>query len=66
LKDISIANATVVTGTRYRQIIDYSKAEGVDLIAMGIATRGKRMIFGSVADKVSRLAKVPVLLIKSR
>ena len=66
LKDISIANATVVTGTRYRQIIDYSKSEGVDLITMGIATRGKRMIFGSVADKVSRLAKVPVMLIKSR
>ena len=66
LKDILIANATVVTGTRYRQIIDYSKSEGVDLIAMGIATRGKRMIFGSVADKVSRLAKVPVMLIKSR
>ena len=66
LKDIRIANATVVTGTRYRQIIDYSKSEGVDLITMGIATRGKRMIFGSVADKVSRLAKVPVMLIKSR
>ena len=66
LKDIRIANATVVTGTRYRQIIDYSKSEAVDLITMGIATRGKRMIFGSVADKVSRLAKVPVMLIKSR
>ena len=66
LKDIRIANATVVTGTRYRQIIDYAKSERVDLIIMGIGTRGQRMMFGSVADKVSRMTKVPVMLIKSR
>ena len=65
LKDIQIANAVVVSGTRYRQIIDYAKSERVDLIIMGIGTRGQRMMFGSVADKVSRLAKVPVMLIKS-
>jgi len=66
LKDIQIAKANVVTGTRYRQIIDYAKSEGIDLIIMGIGTRGQRMMFGSVADKVSRLSKVPVMLIKSR
>jgi len=65
LKDIRIANADVVTGTHYRQILDYAKAEGIDLIIMGIGTRGQRMMLGSVADKVSRLAKVPVMLIKS-
>jgi nucleotide-binding universal stress UspA family protein len=65
LKDVEIAKASVVSGTRYRQIIDYAKFEGVDLIAMGIGKRGQRMMFGSVADKVSRLAKVPVMLIKS-
>ena len=65
LKGIQIAKANVVTGTRYRQIIDYAKSEGIDLIIMGIGTRGQRMMFGSVADKVSRLAKVPVMLIKS-
>ena len=65
LKDIRIANAIVITGTHYRQIIDYAKSEGIDLIIMGTGTRRQRMMFGSVADKVSRLAKVPVMLIKS-
>ena len=65
LKDIRITNAIVVSGTHYRQIIDYAKSEGIDLIIMGTGTRRQRMMFGSVADKVSRLAKVPVMLIKS-
>ena len=65
LMDIQIANALVVSGTHYRQIIDYSKSEGIDLIIMGTGKRRQRMMFGSVADKVSRLAKVPVMLIKS-
>jgi nucleotide-binding universal stress UspA family protein len=66
LKGMRIANASVVTGTRYRQIIDYAKSEGIDLIVMGIGSRGQKMMFGSVADKVSRLAKVSVMLIKSK
>ena len=65
LKDIRIANASVVSGTHYRQILDYVKSEGIDLIVMGTGKRRQRMMFGSVADKVSRLAKVPVMLIKS-
>ncbi len=66
LKDIQIANAVVVSGTHYRQIIDYAKSEGIDLIIMGTGTKGQRMMFGSVADKVSRMTKVPVMLIKIR
>lgn len=66
LKDIRIANAIVVSGTHYRQIIDYAKSQGIDLIVMGIGTRVQRMMFGSVAEKVTKLAKVPVMLIKSR
>jgi len=65
LKDIQIVNAIVVSGTHYRQIIDYVKSKGIDLIIMGTGTKGQRMMFGSVADKVSRLAKVPVMLIPS-
>ena len=65
LKDIRIAKASVVTGTHYRQIIDYAKSERIDLIIMGTGTKGQRMMFGSVADKVSRLAKLPVMLITS-
>ena len=65
LKDIQIVNATVVSGTHYRQILDYAKSEGIDLIIMGTGKRRQKMMFGSVSDKVSRLAKVPVMLIKS-
>ena len=64
LKGIQIANAVVVSGTHYRQILDYVKSEGIDLIVMGTGKRRQKMMFGSVADKVSRLAKVPVMLIK--
>ena len=66
LKDIRIVNAVVVSGTHYRQILDYAKSERIDLIIMGKGTRGQKMMFGSVADKVSRMTKVPVMLIKSR
>ncbi len=66
LKDIRIANAVVVSGTHYRQILDYAKSEGIDFIIMGTGQRRKKMMLGSVADKVSNLAKIPVMLIKSR
>jgi nucleotide-binding universal stress UspA family protein len=64
-KDIRVANAAVVSGTPYRQILDYAKSEGIDLVIMGTGKTRQRMMFGSVADKVSRMAKVPVMLIKS-
>ena len=64
LKDIAIAKASVVSGTHYRQILDYVKSEGIDFIIMGTGKRRHKMMLGSVADKVSRLAKVPVMLIK--
>jgi nucleotide-binding universal stress UspA family protein len=65
LKGIQIANATVVRGTHYRQIIDYGKSEGMDLIIMGTGTKAQRMMFGSVAGKVAKLSKVPVMLVKT-
>jgi nucleotide-binding universal stress UspA family protein len=65
LKGIRIANAMVVSGTHYRQILDYAKSEKIDLIIMGSGKKRQKMMFGSVADKVSRLAKIPVMLIKS-
>lgn len=65
LKDIEIAKASVVSGTHYRQILDYAKSEGIDFIIMGTGKRRQKMMFGSVADKVSRLAKLPVMLITS-
>lgn len=65
LRDIHIANTAVISGTHYKQILDYVKSEGIDLIIMGTGTTVQKVIFGSVAEKISRLATVPVMLIKS-
>ena len=47
-------------------ILEHSRAQDVDLIAMGTHGRGGvgRMVLGSVADKVFRAATVPVLLVR--
>lgn len=65
LKGVQIEKATVVRGTHYRQILDYAKSEGIDLIIMGTGTKAQKLMFGSVTGKVSRLSKVPVMLVKS-
>jgi nucleotide-binding universal stress UspA family protein len=64
LGDTRIANTTVVSGTHYKQILSYVKSEGIDLIIMGMGTPVQKVIFGSVAEKVSKLADVPVMLVK--
>ena len=64
LKDVKVVKASVVSGTNYKRIIDYVESEGIDLVIMGTGNRRQRMMFGSVADKVSRMAKIPVMLIK--
>ena len=64
LKDIRIVNANVVSGTHYKQILDYVKSEGIDLVIMGTGTTVQKVMFGAVAEKVSRLAPVPVMLVK--
>lgn len=65
LKGIRIANATVASGTHYEQILDYAESEGIDLIIMGTGTTVQKVMFGSVAEKVSRLATIPVMLVKN-
>ena len=65
LKGVRIAEATVVSGTHYKQILDYVASQGIDLIIMGSGTTVQKMMFGSVAEKVSKLATVPVMLVKS-
>jgi nucleotide-binding universal stress UspA family protein len=64
LKDIRIASADVVSGTHYKQILEYADAKKVDLIIMGSGTTVPAVMFGTVAGKVSRLADVPVMLVK--
>ncbi|MEN8246445.1 MAG: universal stress protein [Thermodesulfobacteriota bacterium] len=64
LKDVRIVKASVVSGTNYKRIIDYVKTEGIDLVIMGTGTTVQKVMFGAVAEKVSRLAPVPVMLVK--
>ena len=64
-KDIRIGKSAVVSGTNYKQIIQYVESEKIDLIIMGTGTTLQKVMFGAVAEKVSRLASVPVMLIKS-
>jgi nucleotide-binding universal stress UspA family protein len=63
-KDVRIGKAAVVSGTHYKEIIQYAESEKIDLIIMGTGTTLQKVIFGAVAEKVSRLAGVPVMLIK--
>ena len=64
-RDVRIGKAEVVSGTNYKRIIQYSESEKIDLIIMGTGTTLQKVMFGAVAEKVSRLASVPVMLIKS-
>jgi nucleotide-binding universal stress UspA family protein len=64
LRDIHIAKTAVVSGTHYKQILEYVESEGIELIIMGSGSTAQKFIFGSVAEKVSKLATVPVMLVK--
>jgi nucleotide-binding universal stress UspA family protein len=64
LGDIRIASTDVVTGTHYKKILEYVDEKKIDLIIMGTGTTVPKMMFGSVAGKVSHLSDVPVMLVK--
>lgn len=57
----------VITGHPAREIIDYAAKEKIDIIVIG--THGftglDRMIFGSVAEKVIKMAPCPVLVVNT-
>jgi nucleotide-binding universal stress UspA family protein len=65
LQGIRIASTVVTTGTHYKIILEYVESKSIDLIIMGTGTSVQKWIFGSVAEKVSKLATVPVMLVKS-
>ena len=60
------AEPKVVSGYASDEILNFVEQEGVDLVVMG--THGRkgidRILFGSVAEKVVKGAKVPVLTIR--
>ena len=66
LKKQGIATrAVTVVGNPADEILGYTEKNNVDLIVMSTHGRSglSRFFFGSVADKVSRHSRVPVLLI---
>ncbi|HII79873.1 MAG TPA: universal stress protein [Methanosarcina sp.] len=50
------------------EIIDYAENNNIDLIVMGTlgATGIERFLMGSVAEKVVRYSKVPVMVVRNR
>ncbi len=63
IKDVEIV-ATIQKGIDYEEIIKYSKDKKIDMIV--IATHGRtgilHTLLGSVAEKVIRYSKIPVLV----
>ena len=60
-----VADGVVVSGAHEAHaIMEYARAENADLIALTTHGRGpvKRLLMGSVTDKVVRAAEVPVLV----
>jgi nucleotide-binding universal stress UspA family protein len=67
-QDIKASGLTVIGAGVAEVILDLARSEGVGLMA--IATHGrsglKRLMLGSVADKLVRAAEVPVLVCRPR
>jgi nucleotide-binding universal stress UspA family protein len=61
--DFPDAKTTVVSGNNYKEILEYVDSEKIDLIIMGTGSPLHKVVFGAVADKVSKLATIPVMLI---
>ena len=59
--------ATVVEGTSADAILEYARDEGIDQIVMGSEGRSgvSRMLLGSVAEGVTRKARIPVTIVPS-
>ena len=64
-KDPESIITAVVKGDAADQIIKYIEAQGIDLLIMG--THGRKgldkVIFGSVAEKLSKTTPVPIMLV---
>lgn len=58
----------IKTGVTFVEIIDYIKAENMDLVVMGTHGRSgiEHILMGSVAEKVVRKAPCPVLTVRPK
>jgi nucleotide-binding universal stress UspA family protein len=61
--DVSSVEASVMSGTPARGILDYATDRDIDLVVMGTQGRSglERYLLGSVTEKVVRLADTPIL-----
>jgi len=61
----AVVSAVVVPGDASEVILNYTRSEQIDMIVLG--THGRKgldkIVFGSVAERVTRAAPVPVLLV---
>ncbi|HWR25977.1 MAG TPA: universal stress protein [Methanosarcina sp.] len=62
------AESTILKGDPAEKILEFANEHGVDLIVVGSLGRSgiERFAIGSVAEKVVRHAKVPVLVVRCR
>jgi nucleotide-binding universal stress UspA family protein len=64
---VSTIESSVLSGTPHRAIVEYTDERDIDCVVMG--THGRtgvdRYLLGSVAERVVRLADVPVLALKA-
>jgi len=58
--------AVVVDGSPSKEIVQYAEREDCDLVVMGTHGRGgiDRLLLGSVAERVVRSSRVPVLTVQ--
>jgi nucleotide-binding universal stress UspA family protein len=56
------------TGVSWQEIVDLATDERADLVVIGTYGRSgmDRLLLGSVADRVVRLAPCPVLMVRER
>jgi len=60
-------HASVVRGSPHDVILDYAREHGIELIVLGTHGRGalEQLLLGSVAERIVRHAKCPVLTVKA-
>ena len=66
-RSVGVAAAKVLsTGDAAAMLLKESEAQGADLVIIGSLGRGRmaRLLVGSVADKLVRMARVPVLVVR--
>ena len=66
--DESKVRVTALQGHHVDKIYAYADTHNIDFIIFGIRirTRLDRLLFGSVADKIIRIGKVPVVVVRGK